>query len=79
MLAHYDPATGSAERITPEALAALEAQMKAGDVATLQAAQCFLEQRYAIAYSVGGLSALFRRKKIKLFGRPPPPRPSFRR
>lgn len=65
-LARYDPATGSTERITPEALAALEAEMKAGRVASLKQAQAFLEERFATSYSIGGLSDLFQRKKIKL-------------
>ena len=62
----YEAAGGSAERITPEALAALETEMKAGRVATLKDAQAFLADRFEIAYSVGGLSELFQRKRIKL-------------
>lgn len=65
-LARYDPATGSSERITAEALTALEAEMKAGEIATLKQAQHFLEERFAVPYSIGGLSELFRRKRIKL-------------
>ena len=65
-LARYAPATGSPERITPEALAALEAEMKGGRIATLKQAQAFLIDRFEIGYSIGGLSALFRRKRIKL-------------
>jgi transposase len=65
-LARYEPATGSSERITPEALAALETEMKVGDIASLKEAQHFLEERFAITYTVGGLSDLFQRKRIKL-------------
>ena len=53
------------------ALAALEAEMKGGRIATLKQAQAFLIDRFEIGYSIGGLSALFRRKRIKLkTGRP---------
>ena len=62
----YDATGGSTERITPEALAALETEMKAGRVAALKHAQAFLAERFEIAYSVGGLSDLFQRKRIKL-------------
>lgn len=65
-LAHYEPHAGSVERITPEALKALHAEMKAGRIATLKQAQAFLEAHYGIPYSIGGLSELFQRKKIKL-------------
>ena len=67
----YEASRGSRERITPEAWAALEAEMKAGRVAGLKGAQRFLAERYGIDYSVGGLSALFQRRKTKLkTGRP---------
>lgn len=57
---------GSRERITSQAWTALEAEMKAGRIATLKQAQGFLAERFAIAYSIGGLSDLFRRRKTKL-------------
>ena len=65
-LARYAPHTGSAERVTPQALAALEGAMQAGQVASLKQAQRFLAERFEIAYTVAGLSDLFQRKKIKL-------------
>ena len=65
-LARYEHHTGSTERITPEALTALETAMKAGHVASLKQAQRFLAEHFSIDYSVGGLSNLFQRKKIKL-------------
>ena len=57
---------GSTERITAEAWAALEAEMKAGRIARLKEAQQFLRERFSIRYTVGGLSALLRRRKTKL-------------
>lgn len=65
-LARYEPHTGSSERIPLEALKALQDEMKAGRIAKLKQAQAFLEKRYGIGYSIGGLSELFQRKKIKL-------------
>lgn len=58
--------SGRGERITPEAWAALEQEMKAGRVATLKEAQRFLEERFSTSYTIGGLSDLFRRRKTKL-------------
>lgn len=57
---------GSTERITEEAWQALETEMKAGRIALLQEAQRFLEAHFAISYTIGGLSDLFRRRKAKL-------------
>lgn len=65
-LARYAPHTGSSERLTPQALSALETAMKAGEVATLKQAQALLQERFAICYSIGGLSGLFQRHRIKL-------------
>jgi transposase len=65
-LLRYEATGGSAERITPEALAALETEMKAGRVAGLKDAQALLAEHFEIAYSIGGLSDLFQRKRIKL-------------
>ena len=62
----YNGAGGSTERITPKALGALETEMKTGHVASLKDAQAFLTEHFGIAYSVGGLSDLFQRKRIKL-------------
>lgn len=62
---------GSSERVTSEAWAALEQQMKAGKVARLRDAQAFLRERFSTSYTIGGLSDLFKRKKVKLkTGRP---------
>ena len=57
---------GSAERVTAEAWTALEAEMKAGRIARLKEAQQFLQERFSIRYTVGGLGDLFRRRKAKL-------------
>jgi transposase len=57
---------GSSERITPEALDALCDEMKQGRIDTLSRAQRFLEEHYGLHYTIGGLSALFKRKRIKL-------------
>ena len=70
LLAHERP-SGRSERITPEAWAALEREMKAGRIASLKEAQriFFLGERFSTRYTLGGLSDLFRRRKTKLFGR----------
>ena len=64
LLLHQRPG-GSQERITPEAFAALEAEMRAGRIATLNDAQRYLHEHHAIPYTIGGLSDLFRRRKVK--------------
>lgn len=67
----YETSRGSRERVTPEAWAALEAEMKAGRIGGLEQARRYLADEHGVAYSVGGLSALFRRRKTKLkTGRP---------
>jgi transposase len=65
LMAHERP-SGRAERVTPEAWAALEEEMRAGRIAGLKQAQRFLEERFSTSYTIGGLSDLFRRKKTKL-------------
>jgi transposase len=65
LLAHERP-RGRSERITPEAWAALEKEMKAGRIASLKEAQRFLGERFSTRYTLGGLSDLFRRRKAKL-------------
>ncbi len=63
----YQAPTGQGERITEEALEALDEAMKAGQIARLEEARLFLEQRFAIRYKgVTGLSRLFTRHQIKL-------------
>jgi transposase len=62
----YERPSGASERITAEAWAALEGEMKVGRVARLRDAQRLLEERFGIAYSIGGLSDLFQRHKTKL-------------
>jgi transposase len=58
---------GKKERITQEALHALEERMKAGEIARLEEARKFLEERFGIHYEgVSGLSRLFERHQIKL-------------
>jgi transposase len=70
MLAYGTPA-GAAERVTAEAWAGLEAEMAAGRIGRLKDAQAYLADHHGIAYSVGGLSDLFQRRKVKLkTGRP---------
>ncbi len=58
--------SGRNEQVTPEAWSALETEMKAGRIAGLKEAQRFLEARFSMAYTIGGLSDLFRRRKTKL-------------
>ena len=70
-LLSYETSRGSRERVTPEAWTALEAEMKAGHIGGLKQAQRYLADEHGILYSVGGLSALFQRRKTKLkTGRP---------
>jgi transposase len=58
---------GARERLSPEALAALEAAMQAGQIARLRDAQAFLRERCGVGYaSLNGISQLFKRHKIKL-------------
>ena len=63
---------GSQERIDASARQALEAAMKAGDIATLEEARAFLQTRFRITYrSVSSLSRWCQRHRIKLkTGRP---------
>lgn len=56
---------GSEERLSPEAWAALEAEMKAGRIVRLRDAQRFLDDEFGASYTIGGLSDLFRRRKAK--------------
>ena len=65
-LLNYQAPPGAKERITPQALEALDKAMKTGRIATLKQAQAFLSKHYRIHYTVGGLSDLFKRYKIKL-------------
>lgn len=58
---------GRAERLDAAALAALEAEMKAGRIGRLREAQQFLAERCDVHYQgVSGLSRLCQRHKIKL-------------
>lgn len=69
LLLEEDKARGGKkkERITEEALRALEERMKAGEIARLEEARRFLEERFGIRYEgVSGLSRLFERHQIKL-------------
>lgn len=56
---------GSTERITEEAWQALNQEMKVGRIARLKDAQRFLEEHFSICYTIGGLSDLFQRHKVK--------------
>lgn len=58
---------GRSERITEEALDALEERMKQGNISTLREAREFLAERFSIHYEgVSGLSRLFKRYQTKL-------------
>jgi transposase len=62
---------GSRERITPAALQALAAEMRAGRIARLEDARAYLRDRWGIAYCLDAISGLFKRHKAKLkTGRP---------
>jgi transposase len=55
------------ERVSPEALVALEEKMKAGQIARLEEVRVFLEEHFGIHYEgVSGLSRLLKRHQIKL-------------
>ncbi len=58
---------GKTSRLTPEALADLEAVMNAGQIATLKEAQAYLADHHGIVYpSLNGIWAQLRKHKIKL-------------
>lgn len=58
---------GREERITQEALDALEEQMKQGNIARLEECRLFLVEHFDIHYEgVSGLSRLFDRHQTKL-------------
>lgn len=66
-LLEYQRPSGRAERITEEALEALEEEMKQGSISTLREAREFLAERFSIHYEgVSGLSRLFKRHQTKL-------------
>jgi transposase len=68
-----EPATrgGGQERMTAEAWAALNPKMEAGDVARLRDVRDYLKDQFDIEYTVGAVSKLFQRHKVKLkTGRP---------
>jgi transposase len=57
---------GRRERITAAAWEALDGEMRAGRIARLREAQAYLRERHGIAYSLNGVSLLFKRRKAKL-------------
>lgn len=62
---------GMVERITPEAWAGLQAEMRAGQIGGLHEAQVYLRDTWHIGYGIDALSKLFQRRKTKLkTGRP---------
>jgi transposase len=62
---------GTTERISPEAWAGLQAEMRAGHIGGLHEAQVYLRDTWHIASGIDALSKLFRRRKTKLkTGRP---------
>ncbi|MDN5698302.1 MAG: helix-turn-helix domain-containing protein [Rubrobacter sp.] len=66
-LLEYHRPPGKQERITEEALDALEEQMKQGNIARLEESRLFLAEQYGIHYEgVSGLSRLFDRHQTKL-------------
>jgi transposase len=49
----------------------LEERLKQDDIWSLEQARDYIEQEYAVSYTIGGLSYLFKRMKVKLkTGRP---------
>lgn len=58
---------GATSRLTPEALAGLEAAMAAGQIATLKQAQAYLREQHGIVYgSLQGVWWQLRKHRIKL-------------
>ena len=58
---------GKAPRLTPEALAGLEAAMAEGRIATLKDAQAYLAERHGVVYrSLNGVWSQLRKHRIKL-------------
>ena len=58
---------GKASRLTPAALAALEGEMRAGRIGTLEEARRYLAERHGVAYaSLNGVWWQLRKHKIKL-------------
>jgi transposase len=57
---------GRPTRISAEAWAALQQQMIQGEIGSLEDARRYLEQQWQIDYSIGGVSNLFKRRKVKL-------------
>lgn len=61
------PRPGKASRLTAEALAGLEEQMRAGRIATLADARRYLAERWGVEYaSLNGVWWQLRKHKIKL-------------
>jgi transposase len=66
LLVYHRP-SGRSERITEEALDALEKEMKQGNISILREAREFLAGRFCIHYEgVSGISRLFKRHQTKL-------------
>jgi transposase len=65
-LLEYQRHTGSQERITAPAWIALNEELGAGRITRLKDAQAYLQTQWNLRYSIGGLSRLFQRHKIKL-------------
>lgn len=61
------PRLGKVSRLTPEALAALEGAMAAGQIATLKDAQTYLADQHGIVYgSLNGVWQQLRKQQITL-------------
>ena len=54
---------GGRERVTAAAWQALEAKLRAGEVARLRDARDYLRAQWGIDYTVGGVSKLFQRRR----------------
>jgi transposase len=57
---------GRRERLTAAAWEGRDAEMRAGRVARLREAQAYLRERHGLAYSLNGVSLLFKRRGVKL-------------
>ncbi len=65
-LLEEQPHGGRAEQLSERAWAALEEQLRAGQIARLKEAQAYLQEHWSVTYHISGLSRLFQRHQVKL-------------
>lgn len=60
------PRPGAPAKLTPAAWAGLEAELRASRIATLRDAQHYLQQQWAISYSLNGVWYHLRKRRVRL-------------